>query len=38
MATLTGPFEGEKAAFDPAKNKLTASYVPGKLLRDTLKT
>lgn len=37
MATLTGPFEGEKAAFDPAKNKLTASYVPGKLLRDTLK-
>ena len=37
MATLTGPFEGEKAAFDPAKNKLTTSYVPGKLLRDTLK-
>lgn len=37
MATITGPFEGEKAAFDPAKNKLTASYVPGKLLRDTLK-
>lgn len=37
MATITGPFEGEKAAFDPAIHKLTASYVPGKLLRDTLK-
>lgn len=37
MATITGSFEGEKAAFDPAKNRLTASYVPGKLLRDTLK-
>lgn len=38
MATVTGPFEGESAAFDPAKNNLTASYVPGKLLRDTLKS
>lgn len=37
MPTITGPFEGESAAFDPAKNNLTASYVPGKLLRDTLK-
>lgn len=36
LPTVTGPFEGEKAAFDRAKNKLTASYTPGKLLRDTL--
>lgn len=36
LPTITGPFEGEKAAFDRAKNKLTASYTPGKLLRDTL--
>ena len=27
MATLTGPFEGEKAAFDPAKtNSLPVMY------------
>lgn len=37
MATITGPFEGEKALFNPEVNKLTASYVPGKLLRDLLK-
>lgn len=36
LPTVVGPFEGEKAAFDKAKNKLTASYTPGKLLRDKL--
>lgn len=37
MPTLTGPFEGENASFDSKKNKLSVSYVPGKVLRDTLK-
>lgn len=36
LLTVTGPFDGEKAAFNPAKNKLAVSYTTGKLLRDIL--
>lgn len=37
LVNVSGSFDGEKAPFNPAVHKLGVSYMPGKLLRDTLK-
>ena len=36
LVNISGPFIGETAPFDPAKNKLGVTYTIGKLLRDML--
>lgn len=36
LLSILGAFDGEKAPFDPEKHKLSATFIPGKKLRDRL--
>ncbi len=36
LLSILGAFDGEKAPFDPAKHKLSATFIPSKKLRDRL--